>query len=151
MAKFTEVRLTIAAFIYGIELDLKTIAKKYITPYHSDLSFLHNKPLEEEVIKRFQKDHSGTKIIENLDDAIDFIDFYDSFNVLIINEPFVPKNIYEELKSKIAVLKDICPIRNRVMHTRPLLGGDFAFIFDFISSLKRTDAIPWNITIDTRD
>ena len=28
MAKITEVRLTLAAFIYGIEIDLKNIIKK---------------------------------------------------------------------------------------------------------------------------
>lgn len=40
MAKFTEVRLTLAAFIYGIEIDLKMHIKKYITPFFSDLSFI---------------------------------------------------------------------------------------------------------------
>ena len=43
------------------------------------------------------------------------------------------------------------PIRNRVMHTRPLLGGDFSFTYDFISSLKKTDPIPGTVTIETRE
>lgn len=37
------------------------------------------------------------------------------------------------------------------MHTRPLLGGDFSFTYDFVSSLKKTDPIDWLITIDTRE
>ena len=43
-----------------------------------------------------------------------------------------------------------CLLRNRVMHTRPLLGGDFAFTYDFVTSLRSTDSIEWTNTIETR-
>mgnify|MGYP003583658976 CR=1 FL=1 len=37
------------------------------------------------------------------------------------------------------------------MHTRPLLGGDFATVYDFISKLKTSDPIDWKATIETRN
>jgi len=36
------------------------------------------------------------------------------------------------------------------MHTRPLLGGDFAAVFDFINSLSKDNPIDWNTTLETR-
>jgi hypothetical protein len=37
------------------------------------------------------------------------------------------------------------------MHTRPLLGGDFALVYDFVSKLKVSDPIDWRATIETRN
>ena len=81
MAKITEIRLTLAAFIYAIEFDIKNVIKKYISPYQEDLKFMQDAELEAKVISRFIKDNPGVNIIDNLDDAIDFIDFFDSFNI----------------------------------------------------------------------
>jgi len=46
MAKITEVRLTLAAFIYGVEIDLKNIIKKYIAPFHEDIHFFKTTTLK---------------------------------------------------------------------------------------------------------
>jgi LuxR family glucitol operon transcriptional activator len=50
MAKITEVRLTLAALIYGIEIDLKSLINQAISPFHQDLSFLKDKALEQKVV-----------------------------------------------------------------------------------------------------
>lgn len=82
MAKITEIRLTLAAFIYGIEIDLKNVIKKYITPFHEDISFFQNPDLSSKVLDRYKKENPGVDYKNNLDDLIDFIDFYDSFIIL---------------------------------------------------------------------
>lgn len=151
MSKITEVRLTLAALIYGLEIDLKSTINRYIVPYYSDLSFFKNSELEEKVLSRYQKDNPGSDILNNIDEAIDFLDFHDTFTILNKNNTFLPKNTSDYLKSIFNNLSDITPIRNRVMHTRPLLGGDFSLIYNFVSDLKKASPIEWNITIETRD
>lgn len=151
MAKFTEVRLTLAAFIYGIEIDLKTQIKKYLTPFFNDLSFFQNAELETKIKLRYLKENPNSDISSNLDEVIDFLDFQDTFVILSQNSSFIPKNIYDEIKLHYNILSDITPIRNRVMHTRPLLGGDFILVYDFVTNLKKSDSIVWSVTLETRE
>ncbi len=54
MTKITEIRLTLAAFIYGIEIDLKNVIKKYVTPFQEDISFFQDKELRQFVQKTLQ-------------------------------------------------------------------------------------------------
>lgn len=151
MSKITETRLTLAALIYGVEIDLKNSIKKNITPYFENLAFIKDNELEKKVIERFERDNPGVDYHENIDEVIEFLDFHDTFTILNKNKEFLKKETADYLKSNFEKLSDITPIRNRVMHTRPLLGGDFSFTYDFVSSLKKSDPIEWAITIDTRD
>ena len=150
MSKITEVRLTLAAFIYSIEMDLKNVLKQYITPFQMNLGFFQNPELVEKVIVRFKKENPNVDPDRNIDDLIDFLDFQDTFIILNKNNVFISKTASKYLKSIYSTLSDITPIRNRVMHTRPLLGGDFSFVFEFIHELKKSDPINWKISIETR-
>lgn len=150
MAKVTEVRLTLAALIYGIEIDLKSLINQAISPFHQDLSFLKDKALEQKVIGRFNNDNPGLDYTKSIGDVIEYIDFGDTFSILNKNEVFLKKEVSAYVKAIFNVLIEIIPIRNRVMHTRPLLGGDFATILDFTSKLKVTDPINWKVTIETK-
>jgi len=151
MSKITETRLTLAALIYGVEIDLKNCIKKNITPYFENLAFFKDEDLEKRVVERFEKDNPGVAVHENIDEVVEFLDFHDTFTILNKNKEFLKKETADYLKSNFKKLSDITPIRNRVMHTRPLLGGDFSFTYDFVSTLKKSDPIEWSITIDTRE
>ena len=37
------------------------------------------------------------------------------------------------------------------MHTRPLLGGDFSTVYDFVQKLKNNLPIDWKNAIETRE
>tara|TARA_R110002033_G_scaffold171025_1_gene215327 strand:- start:4481 stop:7129 length:2649 start_codon:yes stop_codon:yes gene_type:complete len=151
MSKITETRLTLAALIYGVEIDLKNCIKKNITPYFENLAFFKDSELEKKIIDRFERDNPGVSYVENLDEVIEFLDFQDTFTILNKNKEFLRKETSDYLKSNFKQLSDLTPIRNRVMHTRPLLGGDFSFTYDFVTTLKKSDPIEWQITIDTRE
>ncbi|GAA0871833.1 hypothetical protein GCM10009117_09790 [Gangjinia marincola] len=151
MSKITETRLTLAALIYGVEIDLKNCIKKNITPYFENLAFFKDSKLEKKIIDRFERDNPGVSYEENLDEVIEFLDFQDTFTILNKNKEFLRKETSDYLKSNFKQLSDLTPIRNRVMHTRPLLGGDFSFTYDFVTTLKKSDPIEWQITIDTRE
>src|SRR5690606_11755934 len=150
MARITEIRLTLAAFIYGIEIDLKNVLKKYVTPFHENADFFQDPQLTSKVIDRFNKDNPGVDFRNNLDDVVDFMDFYDSFNVLNKNKVFLPKQTAEYLSNIFSSLCQLVPIRNRVMHTRPLLGGDFSFVYDFIQNLPINAPLDWKYTIEAK-
>jgi len=150
MSKVTEVRLTLAALIYGIEIDLKSIIIRKIIPYNSDLNFIQDVELIEKVNKRYSKENPGVNILENLEDSVDYLDFNDTFIILNKNKAFLTKEESEYLKQNISTLSELTPIRNRVMHTRPLLGGDFTTIYNFVTNLKKTDPFQWTTTIETR-
>lgn len=151
MAKITEVRLTLAAFIYGLEIDLKNVIKKYISPFHEDIHFFHDNDLQIKVIDRFIKENPGVDYKKSLEDIVDFLDFGDTFIILKKNNVFLSKPTNDFVNKIFNDLVSIIPIRNRVMHTRPLLGGDFSIVYDFISSLRTNDPIDWNATIETRN
>lgn len=151
MARITEIRLTLAAFIYGIEIDLKNVLKKYITPFNEDLGFFQDSELEAKIINRYKKDNPGVDYTKNIDDVIDFLDFYDLFNILKKNDLFLPKSASEYLLSIFSDLSSLTPIRNRVMHSRPLLGGDFSTVYDFVQTLKLNLPIDWKFATETRE
>lgn len=151
MSKITEVRLTLAAFIYGVEIDLKNIIKKYVAPFHEDIHFFNDSELQLKVIERFKKENPGVDYKNSIEDIVDFLDFGDTFTILKKNSVFLNKQTNDFLNSIFNELVAIIPVRNRVMHTRPLLGGDFAIVYDFISNLKTSDPIDWKATIETRN
>ncbi|MFH7015166.1 NB-ARC domain-containing protein [Flavobacterium sp. FlaQc-47] len=150
MSKVTEVRLTLAALIYGIEIDLKSTIRKQVVPYFSDLSFFQNQELIDKVTERYIKENPGCDIMSNIDDVIDYMDFPDTFIVLNKNNAFLTKEASNYLKEIYKNLEELTPIRNRVMHTRPLLGGDFMTVYNFISELKQNNPINWSITLETK-
>lgn len=150
MSKVTEVRLTLAALIYGIEIDLKSTIRKQVVPYFSDLSFFQNQELIDKVTERYIKENPGCDIMSNIDDVIDYMDFPDTFIVLNKNNTFLTKEASSYLKEIYKSLEELTPIRNRVMHTRPLLGGDFMTVYNFITELKQNNPINWSITLETK-
>lgn len=150
MSKVTEVRLTLAALIYGIEIDLKSTIRKQVVPYFSDLSFFQNQELIDKITERYIKENPGCDIMSNIDDVIDYMDFPDTFTVLNKNNTFLTKEASNYLKEIYKSLEELTPIRNRVMHTRPLLGGDFTTVYNFISELKQNNPINWSITLETK-
>lgn len=151
MARITEIRLTLAAFIYAIEIDIKNVIKKYVAPYQEDTSFFHDTELEAKVLNRFTKDNPGVSTKENIDEIIDYIDFFDSFNILKKNGVFLPKPTADYLNSVFQELSNLTPIRNRVMHTRPLLSGDFSTVYDFVQNLRGKLPIDWKLALETRE
>jgi hypothetical protein len=151
MAKITEVRITLAAFIYGIETDLKNLIKKYIIPFQENIDFFQDEDLKSKVIDRYNRENPGINYKNHIDDVVDYLDFNDIFIILRKNNIFLPKNTSDYLNDIYSELTDLTPIRNRVMHTRPLLGGDFSTVYDFIFKLNNNSPINWKFTIETRE
>lgn len=150
MSKITEVRLTLAAFIYAIELDLRGLIQSEIIPFVNDLIFFGDKDLIERTIDRFKKDNPGISIDDNLYSVVEYIDFSDTYTILLKNKDFLNEKYFKELKSIKMKLDEIAPIRNRVMHSRPLIGGDFSTVYAFFCELESLSKEYWRNSINTK-
>jgi len=63
----------------------------------------------------------------------------------------LPKVAADYLSQIFIHLSELTPIRNRVMHTRPLLSGDFSTVYEFVQGLQSKLPIEWKNTIETRE
>lgn len=152
MAKITEVRLTLAALIYAIEIDLKNLISRYLIPVNTNLEFIQDTELQVKIKNRFMKDYPALNPDDNLTDVIEYLDFQEFYTLLLKNKSLLPEHIYNDLKSLVSELDEIVPIRNRVMHTRPLMVGDFARIYSFVEIITRNNLCDsnWSTVNETK-
>lgn len=143
MGQITEVRLTLAAIIYAVEIDLKNLVIKYITPFQNNLNFIGSQETIDNAIKRFKNDNPSIPIDDNLDEVIQYLDFGDFFKIILANKPFFSNAIIDEIKSSIGELENLIAIRNRVMHTRPLMSGDFSTVYSFGKLKQESNSEVW--------
>lgn len=144
MAKITEVRLTLAALIYAIEIDLKNLIGRYLIPVNSNLNFIQDEELQNKIKNRFSKDYPAINPDDNLSDVIEYLDFQEFYTLLLRNKSLLPEDIHNEIKALAPELDELVPIRNRVMHTRPLLVGDFAKVYSFIEEISNSCCLDTN-------
>jgi len=148
--KQIEVRSTLYAFISAIEIDLKSIIRsKIVQNFKNDL-FINDINLRDRVKKRFMKDKPGLKVENNICELVDYLDFQDTYKVILSNKKCVTDEIFQEIKNIIPDLDLIAPVRNRIMHNRPLMPGDFVQVYSFIETLKPTSPLKWSSCVDTK-
>lgn len=58
------------------------------------------------------------------EDLVDYLDFADSFTLLNKNREMLPDGATVAVKQQTPSLEHFCPVRNRVMHVRPLQPDD---------------------------
>ncbi|MDB9963723.1 hypothetical protein OAD50_01430 [Vicingaceae bacterium] len=151
MSQITEVRLTIAAIIYAIEIDLKSLIIKHLTPYHDNLNFIGSQETIDNTVKRFKNDNEDIPIDGNIDDVIEYLDFADFFEVILSNKEFFPDSIIEEIKNSFTELEKLIAVRNRVMHTRPLMTSDFSDAHSFGQKKQESSNDVWLTLKSTLD
>lgn len=140
------VRLTMYALISSIEMDLREFIVENLSDTNQSII------LDDELINRLKR--RSNKIGEFEFDKVNLIgysDFGDCINLLNKFKKIFPKSYFKDIEKLSEELEKISPIRNRVMHSRPLEYEDFPQINDFICSLNKFDFILWNNTKDTRN
>ncbi len=144
MKRVTEVRLTIAALIYAIEIDLKNCISKYITPYQKNFNFVGSQEVIDNMVRRFNKDNPSIEAEENKDEVLQYLDFGDFYRIIQSNKTFFPNSVILEVKDSIKSLEELSSVRNRVMHTRPLLSGDFSKAYAFAKEKESNNLEIWH-------
>lgn len=138
-----EIRLTLYALISALETDLRDIIRSELLPTSKDLSFVKSREIKNNLIERFEKDNPGLSPDSNIESVIEYLDFQDAYTIVLQNKDIISPSIISHLKNIVPDLDKIAEIRNRVMHSRPLLSGDFTSVYSFISALIPEKRLEW--------
>lgn len=139
----TATRLTLYAFISSIEIDLRRFISTNIT--ETNQSLLFDEKLKEKLIDRSK---SSLEFDFDLSNLIQYLDFGDCINLINKFKRIFPQSFEEKLAKLTKELEKVTPVRNRVMHSRPLEFEDFPIVTDFIKEVKYYDFIKWTSTVD---
>ena len=138
-----EIRLTLYSLISALESDLRAVLRNEVLPSHSDLDFINDPDVKTKTIERFAKENPGLTPGTNLDSILEYLDFQESYKIILTNKNVIPYSIIQQIKKNVPKLDTICAIRNRVMHSRPLLTGDFSNVYSFVNELIPEKRIEW--------
>lgn len=138
----SEFNLSNRIILYAICASIEYDIKRFISQ-GSEIELPED--IVEKAYKRTNKEHLSLK------DTLHELDLGDYISIIKTNPYTLSINM-----SKVKVLEDyflkIIPIRNRVMHTRPLEIGDRAILFEVLNQVdKSLNWIEWKETKSTRE
>lgn len=139
-----EIRVTLYALISALETDLRSFVREYVLPHYHDSSYIKDNDLLEKCKNTFIKENESLDAEKNYDSLLDYIYFQDSYKILNMNKEYVPDIIIRIMKKYEQRLNNVIAVRNRVMHQRPLLSGDFSSVYLLILDLIRNSRLKWN-------
>lgn len=142
-------RLTLYAFISCIEIDLRNFIIDNISESNQD--FIFNQELILKLKDRSRKNGSFESFEDDPINLIEYLDFGDCVELLNKFKKIYPKSFQDNIEKLSRKLEETIPIRNRVMHSRPLEYEDLPTITDFVDILQKYDFIKWNQTLEMRD
>lgn len=117
--------------MFSICTSLEYDIKQYIISMNSKIKFT------EEMSK---KANERKKNIENEEDILNQLDLGD-FVSIIVSSPHEYKINMDKAKNFQRYFEHIIPVRNRVMHTKPLELGDRALLIEVMQEIN--ESIPW--------
>lgn len=141
---FNLTRMTIYALISSVEEDLRDIVKSHI----SDES-LFPRELHSRCLNRIEKDIGAIFGDISTDEIVDYFDLGDTFQIINSNASVFPENISSSIKKLTKDFELLIPIRNRVMHIRPLNFDDLSKTTDICQKLKMATEYTWNNVTET--
>lgn len=103
----------------ALEQDLRAVLRQHVVPYQPTEHLLGAR--SEVVIQRAAAD--GLSAPEG-GQLVDYLDFADSFALINRHKTMVPEGTAQLVKSQTPRLESLVPVRNRVMHIRPLHPDD---------------------------
>lgn len=127
----TSTRTALFNLIGAIESDLRSFVKEALPD-----CFLKNKDaVKEEARKRYVRDKKRNPK-EDLE-LLDFLHFGETYQILLTNKEKIREDIREEVVKHREKSELIIPIRNRVMHFRPLEEDDYYTVNEFAQNLSK--------------
>lgn len=138
--RFTEIRMTSYVLICAIERDLRGIIFEELVSRSIDADFLFDS--KERCIERYKKDNKAESSY-NIVDIIEYLDFQEAYTVLLKNKDTIDTSIHLEIKRISPILDKISPIRNIVMHGRPLDYDDYLLLSNFCTEVPTTNGVRW--------
>lgn len=143
MSGYSVSRLSLYAAISAVEQDLRDLISVHLTPQIGTEEIFGD--LLNKIQERFSKDKElfgeEDPSPENL---ILYLDFAESYQLLSSHKKSIPSDIYNSIRRITPKLDKLIPIRNRVMHSRPLGYEDFSIALDVTTGLlQEAQEINW--------
>lgn len=124
------VRLTLYGLIVAIDIDLRRLVQDQLG---------NNRNIEEilapELLSKVRDRAARDGLIED-SDVYDYLDFPDSVKTLRRHKAELDSTFAQFVQKNSADLDRLTPIRNRVMHGRPLQFTDFAVVDEFVQKIR---------------
>lgn len=140
IVSYSATRLTCYALLSSLEEDLRSEIEAYI-PLDNVVGVL-GPDRAERVQARRSRDH-GPKPAASLAPLIPYLDFADSYEVLLSRKSLLPLELANQLASLADDLGRLTPIRNRVAHTRPMEVDDLPSVIEVARQLTKPHADHW--------
>jgi len=117
-------RLTLFALITAFEDDLRNEIRSTLLPQRG-IEELVGPEIYSKCLDRYNRDFDATQASSEAQ-LINYLDYAESVQILNKNKSLLSNLYSNHLTSVTQQLDSITPVRNRVMHTRPLLFDDLA-------------------------
>lgn len=134
-------RLTLFCIISAIEEDLKNLIKSCIRPAKS-IAELYGPPTCEKAKERMVKDGAFVDAPTE-DDLLEYLDVGDRLQAIQRNRALLNTSASNLIGSISKRLNDVVPIRNRVMHGRPLDFDDLPTVSGLAKEVAQNDSFHW--------
>ncbi|MGX5692330.1 NB-ARC domain-containing protein [Dermacoccus abyssi] len=128
-------RTQMYAAVYSFERDVRRIVQTFIATHHAPESLLTSEEREIALARRRSED----PLFEDLP-LEEFLDLRPSYDLLNRHRGYLPTLLASEVRSNTSALDSIVPIRQRLMHARPLAPDDASIL---VSSLSRFSDPRW--------
>ncbi|MDO2932971.1 NB-ARC domain-containing protein [Paeniglutamicibacter sulfureus] len=125
------------ALIDAFERDIRGHLRRFIKSQVGDDAVIFGGALTDLEARR-DADPMGTGA-----DLVDYLDLRPAYDLLNQHRRYLPADLATQVRELTSELDTILPIRHRVMHSRPLVSGDFDKI---MSSLVKFDFTFWRGT-----
>ena len=127
-------RLTLYALISAIETDLRTHVLNALGG-ERDVRAVLGPDIHAKAFERLQKEQGVSAYITGLKDLLPYFDFPDALQLLQTHSSKLSSNLRRWLGEYEQTLINLVHVRNRVMHSRPLLHDDFPSTYDLAEQL----------------
>ena len=135
---FNLTRMTVYALISSVEEDLRGVIKSHISE-----KSLFPKELHDRCLNRIEKDIGAVFGDISSDEIVDYFDLGDTFQIINSNQSKFPENLSKSIKKLTKDFETLIPIRNRVMHIRPLNYDDLSKTTEICERLKSSSEYQW--------
>ena len=131
-------RQTSYALLTAVEADLRALIYGLVTQDNKIAEILGH-DLYAKAVSRSEKDGYADR-----SKVVDFLDFGDTIAVLNRNKPSIATAVANLLRQSTERLEKLIPIRNRVMHSRPMEFEDHPFVIETCRQLLSNRQVPFD-------
>jgi len=134
-------RLTMYALISALERDLRDFLSLHVAPLVNPEQLL-SPALKQKAEDRYRKDNSDSAL-PDFEDLLDYLDLADEIQAIRAHDQKLDSVTQPYIKKYYLGLEGVIPVRNRVMHSRPLEFDDLPRVSDLAAELVKSHRALW--------